>query len=177
MFSSRLNLNLREDKAWTYGARSGFSGDKYTGTFAFSSGIRSDATAQALSEVLKELGNYAKAGPTAEELEFTRSAIGQADALRYETPLQKAGFIGRILEYNLSPDYVDQQNKILAKIDQQEIQALAARWVQTNAVNIVLVGDKAKIRPTLQQSGFEIVELDLNGRKVPPLQSTPADAQ
>jgi len=177
MFSSRLNLNLREDKAWTYGARSGFSGNKHTGAFSFSSGIRSDATAQALTEVLKELGNYAKAGPTAEELEFTRSAIGQADALRYETPLQKAGFIGRILEYNLSPDYVDQQNKILAKIEKQEIQPLAARWFQTNAVNIVLVGDKAKIHPTLQQSGFEIVELDLNGRKVPPLQSTPADAQ
>lgn len=166
MFSSRLNLNLREDKAWTYGARSGFSGDKYTGTFSFSSGIRSDATAQALGEVLKELGQYGRGGPTTEELEFTRSAVGQRDALAYETPLQKARFIMRMLEYKLDPDYVDQQNKILARIDRKGIEPLAAKWFQTNAVNIVLVGDKAKIEPTLKKTGFEIIELDSNGDKL-----------
>jgi zinc protease len=166
MFSSRLNLNLREDKAWTYGARSGFAGDKYSGTFTFSSGIRSDATAGALAEVLKELGNYAGTGPADEELEFTRSAIGQADALRYETPLQKAGFIMRILEYNLPADYVEQQNRILAKIDKQMISPVAAKWFQTNAVNIVLVGDKAKIQDSLKKTGFDIIELDSNGDRV-----------
>jgi zinc protease len=165
MFSSRLNLNLREDKAWTYGARSGFSGDKYTGTFAFSSGIRSDATAQALGEVLKELGTYASAGPTQEELEFTRRAIGQADALRYETPLQKAGFIMRMLEYGLSADYVEQQNKILAKIDQATLAPVAGKWFQTNAMNILLVGDKEKIQPGLKETGFELIELDVNGER------------
>ncbi len=174
MFSSRLNLNLREDKAWTYGARSGFDGDKYSGTFAFNAGIRADATAQALGEVLKELGNYASSGPTAEELEFTRSAIGQSDALNYETPIQKAGFIMRMLEYNLPADYVDQQNKILAKIEQQEVKPLAARWFQTNAVNILLVGDKAKVHADLQKSGFEIVELDSNGEKVASPQTSTA---
>jgi zinc protease len=166
MFSSRLNLNLREDKAWTYGARSGFAGDKYTGTFSFSSGIRSDATALALAEVMKELGTYAHGGPTVEELAFTRSAISQRDALAYETPLQKARFIMRMLEYKLDADYVDQQNKILAKIDQKTIEPIAARWFQTNAVNIVLVGDKAKIQPGLQKTGFELIELDPNGEEV-----------
>ena len=174
MFSSRLNLNLREDKAWTYGARSGFSGDKYTGLFSFSSGIRSDATAQALSEVLKELGNYSTSGPTADELEFTRSAIGQADALRYETPIQKAGFIMRMLEYNLPPNYVEEQNKILATISRTELQPIVTKWVQTNAVNIVLVGDKSKIYKDLQQSGFEIIELDPDGEKLSSAQSTPS---
>ena len=48
-FNSRLNLNLREDKGWTYGARSGFTGDKYSGDFAFSSGIKGNATDSALS--------------------------------------------------------------------------------------------------------------------------------
>ena len=51
-FNGRLNIRLREDKGWTYGARSGFTGDKYTGTFYFSSGIRADATDSALAEVL-----------------------------------------------------------------------------------------------------------------------------
>lgn len=164
MFSSRLNLNLREDKGWTYGARSGFSGDKYTGTFIFSSGIRSDATAGALREVLNELGAYAKTGPAADELAFTRSAVGQQDALNYETLLQKAGFIMRILEYNLPADFVERQNRILAEIKSDQLKQLAAKWFKTNNVNILLVGDKAKVLPSLRDTGFEIVELDLDGK-------------
>jgi zinc protease len=54
-FNSRLNLNLREDKGWTYGARSGFNSDEHGGVFEFSSGIRADATDSALTEVMKEL--------------------------------------------------------------------------------------------------------------------------
>lgn len=53
-FNSRVNLNLREDKGWTYGARSGFSGNDYTGSFGFSSGIKSPVTDSALMEVVKE---------------------------------------------------------------------------------------------------------------------------
>jgi zinc protease len=174
MFSSRLNLNLREDKAWTYGARSGFSGDRHTGTFSFSSGIKSDATAQALGEVLKELGHYAAAGITPEELAFMRNAISQRDALEYETPSQKAGFIGRILEYDLDADYVEQQNRILATIQKPAIDALAAKWFRTNALNVVLVADKSKVLPSLRQTGLEIVELDLEGNPASPDTATPA---
>ncbi len=111
-FNSRLNLNLREDKGWTYGARSGFSGDKYTGEFQFSAGIRAAATDSALVEVLKELKEYAANGINEDEMKFMKSALGQIDAQRYETGFQKAGFIGRILEYNLPANYVDQQNDI-----------------------------------------------------------------
>jgi zinc protease len=166
MFSSRLNLNLREDKAWTYGAHSGFGGDKYTGSFQFSSGIRADATAPALREVLKELGNYAQSGPTAEELAFTRSAIGQSQALDYETMMQKAGLIMHMLEYKLSADYIDQQNKILAAIDNKALEPITRKF-QTNALNIVLVGDKENILPPLKETGYEIVELDVDGNKLP----------
>ena len=166
MFSSRLNLNLREDKAWTYGARSGFLGDKYTGTFSFSSGIRADATVDALGEVLKELGSYGASGPTAEEVTFTRNAIGQEDALNYEALYQKAGFILTMLEYDLPADYVERQNRILAEIKQPELAAVAGKWIQTNAINILLVGDKSKFVPGLQKAGFELVELNSEGEPV-----------
>src|SRR6185436_1704365 len=53
-FNSRINENLREDKGWTYGARTGFTGNKYSGEFSFSSGIRANATDSALVEVMKE---------------------------------------------------------------------------------------------------------------------------
>jgi zinc protease len=163
-FNSRINLNLREDKGWTYGARSSFSGDKYSGTFAFSSGIRADATDSALVEVMKELNTYSKSGITDEELVFMKSALGQRDALLYETGFQKAGFIGRILEYNLPGGYVDEQNKILDSIRKEEINKIASKLVSTSNMNILLVGDKAKILPGLEKLGYEIIELDVNGK-------------
>ncbi|MEO8404331.1 MAG: pitrilysin family protein, partial [Chitinophagaceae bacterium] len=104
-FNSRLNLNLREDKGWTYGARSSFGGDEYDGDFEFSSGIKAGATDSALIEVVKELKSYSADGITDEELSFMKSAVGQRDALRYETGIQKAGFIRTILDYNLPPNF------------------------------------------------------------------------
>lgn len=163
-FNSRLNMNLREDKGWTYGARSGFAGDKYSGTFSFSSGIRANATDSALAEVMKELKNYSKSGVTEEELKFMKSALGQRDALLYETPFQKAGFIGRILEYDLPSNFVDEQNKILANLTKATVDKEAAKWIKPESTNILLVGDKNKIMPGLQRFGYEIVELDVNGK-------------
>jgi zinc protease len=165
-FSSRLNLNLREDKGWTYGARSGFSGNKYTGTFTFSSGIRADATDSALYEVINEIRGYATAGIKEDEIEFMRKSIGQSDARNYETGLQKAAFIGRILEYNLPADYVAKQTQIRSAITRKEIDAVAKKYLDVDKMNIVLVGDKKKILPGLQKFGYEIVELDTEGNPV-----------
>ena len=164
-FNSRLNLNLREDKGWTYGARASFSGNKYSVDYTFSSGIRADATDSALTEVMKEINNYATSGITADEINFMKSAIGQRDALQYETPGQKSGFVARLLEYNLEGDYVATQTKILTMMNKAEIDQLAKKWLQTDNMNILLVGDKAKILPGLQKFGYEIVELDTDGNR------------
>jgi zinc protease len=163
-FNSRLNLNLREDKGWTYGARSGFTGDKYSGTFSFSAGIRANATDSALTEVIKELKRYSMTGITDAEVKFMKSSIGQRDALLYETGFQKANFVGRMLEYNLPANYVEEQNKILAGITKSDIDKTAAKWIKPESSNILLVGDKAKILPGLQKFGYEIIELDVNGK-------------
>ncbi|TMI80763.1 MAG: insulinase family protein, partial [Bacteroidetes bacterium] len=163
-FNSRLNLNLREDKGWTYGARSTFDGDEYSGDFEFSSGIKADATDSALVEVVKELKNYSESGITNDELAFMKSAIGQRDALRYETGFQKAGFIRNILEYNLPANYTEMQSKILNGMSKQDIDALAKKYVDAGKLNMLLVGDKAKILPGLQKLGYPIVELDADGK-------------
>ena len=164
-FNSRLNINLREDKGWTYGARSSFSGNEYAGKFGFSSGIRADATDSALTEIIKEIRNYAAAGITADELSFMKMAIGQRDALSYETGAQKASFVGRILQYDLPADYVKTQSNILKNMTKPELDALAKKWLDVNKMNILLVGDNAKILPGLQKFGYEIVELDADGNK------------
>jgi len=165
-FNSRLNINLREDKGWTYGARSGFSGDKYTGAFTFSSGIRADATDSALSEVIREIKNYTDNGINADEITFMQNSIGQSDARNYETAGQKSAFIGRMLMYDLPADYVKKQQAILKGINKNEIDALSKKYLDVNRMNIVLVGDKKKILPGLERLGYEIVELDVDGRLV-----------
>jgi zinc protease len=162
-FNSRLNLNLREDKGWTYGARSGFSADKYSGDFTFSSGIRADATDSALVEVMKEITNYAANGITDAELAFLKSARGQRDALNYESNGQKANFIGRMLQYNLPANYIQQQNDILNGMKKEEISKVAKDLLHPEKMNILLVGDKAKILPGIQKLGYEVVELDVDG--------------
>ena len=165
-FNSRLNLNLREDKGWTYGARSSFSADEYSGDFEFSSSIRADATDSALAEVMKELNNYRQNGITNDELAFMKNSLGQRDALSYETGFQKAGFIGRILDYNLPADYVDQQNRILAKLTKQQVDAIVKKNLHPDRMNILLVGDKAKILDGVKKLGYQVVELDVDGKPV-----------
>ncbi len=165
-FNSRLNLNLREDKGWTYGARSGFSGDEYSGDFQFSSGIKANATDSALAEVIREMKEYVTNGPTNEEITFMQSAIGQADALRYETGQRKAEFIRRILDYNLPANYVEIQTKILKGMTKQQIQAYAKKYLNAEKMNILLVGDKAKIHDGVKKLGYEVVELDADGKRV-----------
>jgi zinc protease len=162
-FNSILNYNLRETKGWTYGARSGFNGDRYTGSFTFSSGIRADATDSALTDLLRDMKAYATSGVKQDDLDFTKKAIGQRDALSYETGIQKAGFISRILEYDLPTNFVEQQSNILQGMTKAEIDGLAKKWINVDRLNILLVGDKAKILPGLQKFGLEIVELDVDG--------------
>lgn len=162
-FNSRINLNLREDKGWTYGARSGFNSDDDPGPFTASAGVRADATAGAVSEFMKELTDYKKDGITDDELSFMRNSIGQRDARSYETPGQKANFLRRIVHYNLDKSYVDEQSKIIKTISKEEINNLADKNLQIDNMNIVVVGDKASNIEALEELGYEIVELDAKG--------------
>ncbi|MEM9259327.1 MAG: insulinase family protein, partial [Bacteroidota bacterium] len=122
-FNSRINLNLREDKGWTYGARSFFSAGDTPGAYIASAGVKPIASDSSVVEIMKEIKNYRDNGITQEELEFMRSSISQRDARSYETPRQKAGFLGRILHYDLESDFVDQQSKIINTITKEEIDA------------------------------------------------------
>src|SRR5690606_19357858 len=131
-FNSRLNLYLREEKGWTYGARSGFSADKYTGTFSFSGGIKAEATDSALADVLRIIDDYKNKGATQEELTFTQNALSLSEALKYETGFKKAGFLGNILTYNLPADYTIQQNEILKKMPLKEMKASAKNYIPSN---------------------------------------------
>jgi zinc protease len=163
-FSSRINMNLREDKGFTYGARSGFSGTEYVGPFTASAGVRSNSSDSSVVEFMKEIKRMREEGITDAELAFVKSAMGQSEARSYETAFQKAAFLNNILRYNLDPNYVKKQNEILQNISREEIQALAKKYLPYEKMSIMLVGDKAAIKPGLEKLGYEVVELDADGK-------------
>jgi len=165
-FSSRINMNLREDKGFTYGARSGFSGTEYVGPFTASAGVRSNSSDSSVVEFMKEIKRMREEGITDAELAFVKSAMGQSEARSYETGFQKAAFLNNILRYNLDKNYVNKQNEILRTITKEEINALAKKYLPAEKMNIMLVGDKAAIKPGLEKLGYEVIELDAEGNVV-----------
>lgn len=163
-FNSRINLNLREDKGYTYGAGSGFSGTESAGPYTASAGVRTNVSDSSVVEFMKEIKHYNEEGITDAELAFVKSAIGQSDARKYETGFQKASFLNNIIRYNLDEGFVKKQNDILQNITKSEINALAAKHLPVDKMNIVIVGDKASIKPGLEKLGYDVVEVDSDGK-------------
>jgi len=91
---------------YTYGASGYFASNREVGAIVFSAQVRADATLASLEEMIAELKNYSENGMTDEELSFMRLAVGQQDALTYETPSQKASLLSSILTYSLDKDYL-----------------------------------------------------------------------
>ncbi|MFK7776243.1 MAG: M16 family metallopeptidase [Saprospiraceae bacterium] len=162
-FNSRINLNLREDKGWTYGARAGFFADEEIGSFTASAGVKAVATDSSVVEFINEIKGYQKDGITNDELAFMKSSIGQRDARNYETPRQKAGFLRRIVHYDLDRSFVDEQTKIVENVTKKELDALAKKYLQPENMYILVVGDEKSIRPGLEKLGYEIIVLDASG--------------
>ncbi|WP_223266628.1 M16 family metallopeptidase [Luteibaculum oceani] len=162
-FNSRININLREDKGYTYGARSFFRAGKEPGGFLAYAGVKKEATDSSLYEFLYEINTYAESGITDEELAFVKKSLTQSEALDYETPFQKAGFLRRILDYNLEPGYVKTQSEILQNISAEEIHELAKKHLPTEKMIMVIVGDKKTVWEGINKLGFDVVEIDKDG--------------
>jgi len=162
-FNSRINLNLREDKGYTYGARSFFRGQEDRGYYRAGAGVRSDSTAASITEFVNEIAGYNKDGITEDELAFTKSAIGQRDARTYETPRQKLNFLSDMMTYNLDASFVDEQNEILAGITKAELDGLAAKHLNLDEMIMVVVGDKAVVWDEVKSLGYTVVEIDADG--------------
>ncbi|MFD1619720.1 M16 family metallopeptidase [Thalassotalea marina] len=160
-FNSRINLNLREDKGYTYGARSGFSADKFAGFFTASAEVRADATDKSIVEFVKEIDRYATSGISREELTFMRNAINQKDALKYETPSAKLGFLAQILEHDLSPDFVKERAAIVENISAEQINKLAKKHLQLSEMLMVVVGDEKTLKPQLEALGYDVINYSI----------------
>lgn len=150
-FNSRINLNLREDKGFTYGAHSYFTGNRDAGLFLVASDVRGDATAESIKNILQEFTQFKEAGPTKKELAYLRSSYSQQDALAYETLSNKAGFLLQLAMMNLSPDYLERQQEIVQNMDAQSLNKLAKEWLDPSEMVILVVGDKSKLEKSLRE--------------------------
>lgn len=160
-FNSRINQNLREDKGYTYGAHSYFTGNRDAGVFLVATDVRADVTSEAIENILHEFTQLQKQGPTAKELAYLRSSYSQQDALAYETLSNKAGFLLQLAMMELSPDYLAQQQEIVSKVDAGTLTKLAQQWLDPSDMVIVVVGDKAKLEKSLSKLHLPLYDFTL----------------
>jgi zinc protease len=162
-FNSRLTMNIREEHGFAYSPQSAWSGNKYFGNFFWQADVRTNATDSAIHEVMKEITNYKKGGITDEELKFTKSSLLLANALRYESPNQKAGFLSRIVTYNLPKTYIDEQRRIIDGMTKADIDAIAQKTLHPETMTIIVVGHAYKIREGLNKLGYgKVKEISLD---------------
>ncbi len=163
-FSSRINMNLREDKGYTYGARSGFEGGLRPAPFTASAGVKTDVTAPAVAEFLKELEAILE-GVTEDELEFAKSALAQAQLRQYESARARLGLVDSISQYGWADDYVEQRLAALEGMSVPQLKALAREYLHPDRMAILVVGDKSKVLSGLEGlSRGPVVELDIDGQ-------------
>ena len=161
MFNSRINLNLREDKGYTYGASSSFIGGKTLGWFEASADLKQANTADGLREFFKEIEAYQQQGMTQEELGLMRNAYTQGDALDYETPGSKARFLRHLLTYDLDETYREKQNTIINNISREELNKLAAGELGLDTMQVIVVGDAKFVSEQLKSLGREVIPLQV----------------
>lgn len=163
-FNSRINLNLREENGYTYGAYGYQRSNEYSGRYVVQTSVRNDVTGAAITEIFSEIDGLVEAGMTEDELTFTRRSIGLNDALSYETPNHKVNVIAQTQRYNLAPGWRKEQHRILQNITVPELNELARKFLDTDEMITVVVGDKAEVYPQLKALGRRIVEVDRQTR-------------
>lgn len=152
-FASRLTQELREGKGYTYGIGSGFDATANAGTFSVFSGVRSNVTLEATQLVREIMADYA-ATFTQEDLGVTRSFFTKSQARRFESLGAKLNALSDIADYDLPYDYVAQQIEAVEALSVEDVQALASRLIQPDAMHYVIVGDAETQLPRLTELGL-----------------------
>jgi zinc protease len=167
LFSSRINLNLREQHGYTYGASSVFSARRRRGPFIVGTGVRTEVTAAAVTEIFKELGALRTKPFTPEELATAKDSIARSLPGQFETTPQTASSIGQLFVHGLPLDYYGSLPGKVAAVGAAEVTRVAERYLHPEATVIVAVGDRKKIEPELRKLDLGPVELrDRDGKPV-----------
>lgn len=164
-FTSRINMNLREDKHWSYSARSGFMDARGQRTFFVATGVQTDKTSEAMLEILKELNGIVGAVPiTAEELDKVQKNRTLSLAGRWETAGSVLATLSQIVEYDLGDDYFQTYANIINSLTIAEVSRIATKLIKPDRLVWIVVGDRSKVEDGLNKLGFgEVILIDADG--------------
>ena len=163
--ASRLFINIREDKGFTYGVYSSFRAARYLDQFTATTSVRTEVTAPALDEFLKEFSKIREEAVPKEELDNAKHAIVGSFALSLES---QNGVLTRMLslkDYGLSADYWDTYAEKVMAVTAGDVQRVARKYIPLGNLQIVAVGDGNKIRDLLKKYGT-VEEYNTDGKKI-----------
>jgi len=167
-FVSRLNMNLREDKHWSYGAGAAVTDAVGQGTFRAGAGVQTDKTAESMVEIRKELRDLLTTKKTDDaELKFTKDSIAIAMPGNNETSGEIAGSYGEILTFGLKDSYWNDFVGDLTALTPAQVNAVAGDLIHPEALTWVVVGDLSKIEKPVRALNFgEVTVIDPDGNPV-----------
>lgn len=152
-FNSHVNMVLREEKGYTYGARTYFTGSFVPGYFLASSSVRSSATEESVT-IFRDLMQAYRDGITEEELDFTKNALVKSNAREFETLRSLLGMLQTISRYNKPFDYVKGEEEVVLNMDLDMHKALAQKYIDPAKMYYVIAGDAATQMDALSSLGF-----------------------
>jgi zinc protease len=167
-FGARINMNLREDKHWSYGASSGLISARGQRPFVVFAPVQTDKTKESLAEINKELrAILSDKPPTAEELAKVQANETLSLPGSRETMGEVANSIETLVEYGLPDDYYDKFAGRVRALQVSDIEAIARRVVRPDNLVWVVVGDRAKIEAGVRELNLgELKFLDADGKPI-----------
>ena len=167
-FSSRINMNLREDKHWSYGVRSILPDARGQRPFISVSPVQTDKTKDSLAELAKEYKAIVKGSPiTAEELKNEQTNATLALPGTFETVQQLGNAYAKILEYNLPENYYNSFTQKVMSITPEEANQIARKYVLPDHLVWVVVGDMSKVEAGIRELNLgEVRKIDADGNPV-----------
>ena len=153
LFNSRLNLNLREDKGWTYGARSSLSLRRSSGPLTLRAAVETAVTAAAVREMLAEARKMRDALPTAAEMRTAAGALTRSLPLRFETNGQIADTIAEQVVFGLPDDYWTTFSPRIEGVSRQQVREMAGRLLDPAGLAVLVVGDADSVSSGLEGLG------------------------
>lgn len=144
-FSSRLNLNLRENKGFTYGIGSKLHNDEHIGSFFTSVNVRNEVTGQAINEIIGEIRKLREEKLSEEELQQVKNVISGNFSRSVEDPRTIAKFALAIKKFNLPKDYFTTHLQKIAAVTVDDIYEMAQKYLQPDNLHIIVIGNKNEI--------------------------------
>jgi len=168
LFSSRINLNLREVHGYTYGAFSLFDWRRQAGPFYVSTAVKSEVTGDAVREILLEIDRMRSQGIGSDELSLATSYLDGVFPIKYETTAAIAQALSALVVYGLADDYFDTYRMSVRSVTIADVLIAAERHLHPELLQLLVVGDPAAVREPVEQLGFGAVGVyDSEGAALP----------